>query len=219
MRDFALTPEPRGARRTRARPESGHFVVHLHHARARHLDFRLELGGTLRSWAVPKGPSLDPASKRLAVQVEDHPLDYARFEGEIPKGQYGAGHVWIWDEGSWEADGDAEKALKAGHLRFTLHGERLRGAWSLIRTRRTNAAKAQWLLIKSRDAEVVRGDVADDTPLSQWARPGKRRAGNGDGNAKSVTLPARSSKKRAVTSFPKSIELQLARLVDSAPVG
>src|SRR5262249_39729237 len=146
---------------------------------------------------------------------EDHPLDYGSFEGEIPEGQYGAGHVWIWDQGTWETDANAEKALKEGHLRFTLHGERLQGAWSLIRTRRGSGKKAQWLLIKARDAAEVRGDVADDTPLSQWQRPAKRRGGNGNGAA--ATKRARAAKKRAVAHFPENIELQLARLVESAP--
>jgi bifunctional non-homologous end joining protein LigD len=217
MRNFSATPEPSGARRPRASQAEGRFVVHLHHARARHFDFRLELGGTLRSWAVPKGPSLDPATKRLAVQVEDHPLDYGSFEGEIPKGQYGAGHVWIWDQGTWETDGDAEKALSEGHLRFTLQGERLKGAWSLIRTRRGSEKKSQWLLIKARDAAEVRGDVADDTPLSKWRPPAKRRAGNGDGAA--TAKRARAANKRPVARFPGHIELQLARLVESAPTG
>ena len=110
------------------------FVVQLHHASRRHYDFRLQLGDALLSWAVPKGPSFDPAVKRMAVQVEDHPLDYADFEGEIPKGQYGGGHVALFDRGTWSTDGDVQAQLAKGHLQFTLFGERLKGGWHLIRT-------------------------------------------------------------------------------------
>ena len=172
-RDFAVTPEPADVPASPRGARGAAFVVHLHHARARHFDFRLELEGTLRSWAIPKGPSLDPAAKRLAVQVEDHPLAYARFEGRIPAGEYGAGKVWIWDRGTWTAPGNAAQALQKGQLRFTLRGQRLRGEWSLVRTRFAGR-QPQWLLIKVADAAARAGDVADDVPLSRWRK--RRRA-------------------------------------------
>jgi bifunctional non-homologous end joining protein LigD len=129
MRDFSRTAEPSGASRT-AQP--GHsFVIQQHAARRMHYDFRLELDGVLLSWSVPKGPSLSPAERRLAVRTEDHPLDYADFEGTIPKGQYGGGTVVVWDRGSWEPEGDAREAMAKGKLSFTLHGEKLRGRWQV----------------------------------------------------------------------------------------
>lgn len=124
------------------------FVVHEHHARRLHFDFRLEMDGVLKSWAVPKGPSLDPADKRLAVEVEDHALAYGNFEGEIAEGRYGAGEVRIWDEGAYETGDDAAAQLKKGRLSFTLAGGKLRGGFSLVRMAR---GEGQWLLIKSRD--------------------------------------------------------------------
>lgn len=171
-RDFSATPEPSGTHAATRRGD--YFVVHLHHASHRHFDLRLQVGDTLRSWAVSKGPSLDPAAKRLAVEVEDHPLDYGRFEGTIPEGQYGAGRVWIWDKGRWSPEGDPARALAAGRLSFTLHGARLKGRWSLVRTR-TSGRQPQWLLFKARDAAAVPGDEADDTPLSRWRRAAKAR--------------------------------------------
>ncbi len=139
-RDFTLTQEPSGARRKadeqRKRGNDGalHFVIQKHDARRLHYDFRLELDGTLKSWAVPKGPSLDPHDKRLAVHVEDHPLDYADFEGHIPEGQYGGGDVIVWDRGTWRPHGDPRKAYREGKLKFELDGEKLHGAWALVRT-------------------------------------------------------------------------------------
>ena len=214
-RDFKNTPEPRGRRA--ARREGRFFVVHLHHARARHFDLRLQVGDVLRSWAVPKGPSLDPRAKRLAVEVEDHPLDYGRFEGEIPAGQYGAGTVWVWDRGTWTPRGDARQGLRDGHLRFALEGERLRGNWSLIRTR-TKARQPQWLLIKARDAAARRGDEADDVPLSRLERPARLRSRV----IKKHPPPARTVRAHRVAGRarpPEHIGLQLARLVDAAPDG
>jgi bifunctional non-homologous end joining protein LigD len=149
-RDFNVTPEPAG-RAARGGGELG-FVIQRHEARRLHFDFRLELDGVLKSWAVPKGPSERPGERRLAVQVEDHPLDYADFEGDIPAGQYGAGHVDIWDRGRWRPVGDARQGLRDGHLSFELDGERLRGRWALIRMKRQDErGKDNWLLIRERD--------------------------------------------------------------------
>ena len=135
-----------------------------HGARRLHYDFRLELDGTLKSWAVPKGPSLDPHDRRLAVHVEDHPLEYAGFEGEIPPEQYGAGRVVLWDEGTWEPVGDAHAGYRAGRLKFNLHGHKLRGGWILIRMGKPTAdGKENWLLIKERDEESRGGGEADIT--------------------------------------------------------
>lgn len=140
--------------RTRAKPLA--YVVQKHAARRLHFDFRLELDGVMKSWAVPKGPSTDPSVKRLAMQVEDHPLSYNTFEGVIPAGQYGAGTVMLWDRGTYEYDGvGGERALRRdyerGELKFVLHGERLRGGWTLVRMRRGEKDRAQWLLIKRPD--------------------------------------------------------------------
>src|SRR6516165_8126497 len=130
-RDFARTPEPKWQRKRAGR--ALRFVVQMHRASRLHYDFRLELDGTLKSWAVPKGPSLDPADKRLAMEVEDHPLEYGEFEGVIPKGQYGGGTVMLWDRGTWEPAGDPHKSYRAGSLKFTLKGEKLRGGWALVK--------------------------------------------------------------------------------------
>lgn len=132
--------------------EALRFVVQKHDARHLHYDFRLELNGTLKSWAVPKGPSLDPRNKRLAVQVADHALDYSDFEGRIAEGHYGAGEVIVWDRGVWQPHDDPATAYAAGRLRFSLLGEKLTGDWTLIRTRLPGSGdKEQWLLIKERD--------------------------------------------------------------------
>lgn len=127
------------------------FVVHEHHATHLHFDFRLEIGGVLKSWAIPKGPSMNPSEKRLAVMVEDHPLEYADFEGIIPQGHYGAGAVLIWDSGRFVTEGDPETGLEQGRLRFTLEGKKLKGGFSLIRMKGRGAGK-DWLLIKINDA-------------------------------------------------------------------
>src|SRR5262245_53680848 len=148
MRDFSKTAEPSGGRAPAHARSS--FVIQKHAARRLHYDFRLELDGVLLSWSVPKGPNLSSAERRLAVRTEDHPLDYADFEGIIPRGQYGGGTVSVWDRGSWEPEGDAHAALAKGKLSFTLHGEKLRGRWHLIRTRGDGKAE-NWLLFKGRD--------------------------------------------------------------------
>ena len=153
-RDFTKTAEPRGRV---ARDKAHRFVVQQHAARRMHFDFRLAWAGVLKSWAVPKGPSLDPEVVRLAVEVEDHPVDYRTFEGVIPPGSYGAGKVIVWDEGFWEPLPDADKQLAAGHLRFTLRGQKLAGAFSLVRTR-GKGKQTQWLLRKRQDAFCLPGD-------------------------------------------------------------
>ena len=149
MRDFTRTAEPSGAR---ARKHAGKsFVIQKHAARRLHYDFRLELDGVLLSWSVPKGPSLSPAEKRLAVRVEDHPLDYADFEGIIPHGQYGGGTVEVWDRGTWQPEGDPHEGVRKGRLTFTLDGDKLHGRWHLIRTRGGDGKHDSWLLFKGRD--------------------------------------------------------------------
>ena len=218
------TPEPGlGSRRGRAASKSADpassFVVQLHFARRRHYDFRLEHAGTLRSWAIPKGPSLDPSVKRLAVEVEDHPAEYGGFEGSIPEGHYGAGEVSIWDRGVWQPTSgtpDVAAALAKGHLDFELRGERLRGAWALIRTR-TSARQPQWLLIKQDDAAAVRGDVADETPLD--AGSGAARAGRRAVASPKTTKGAGRRAAGRAAAFPDAVELPLAQRVATAPAG
>src|SRR5215213_8078283 len=129
-RDFKKTPEPAGGKKKNATGRQ--FVIQKHAASRLHYDFRLEHDGTLKSWAVPKGPSLDPSVKSLAVQVEDHPLEYATFEGVIPQGEYGGGTVMVWDRGTWEPEEDAANGFKQGKLKFRLHGEKLHGSWALV---------------------------------------------------------------------------------------
>jgi bifunctional non-homologous end joining protein LigD len=165
-RDFTKTKEPSGEVKSTAAGNS--FVIQKHAASRLHYDFRLELGGVLLSWSVPKGPSLDPAQKRLAVQVEDHPLDYATFEGIIPKGQYGGGTVLLWDRGTWEPQGTegAHRMLAAGNLKFSLKGEKLQGKWALVKIKERRAPGRaddgrNWLLIKERD-EHVRPEASFD---------------------------------------------------------
>jgi bifunctional non-homologous end joining protein LigD len=159
-RDFGKTPEP-GPKRVRKTGDS--FVIQKHAARRTHFDFRLEHDGVLKSWAVTKGPSLDPSQKRLAVRTEDHPLEYGGFEGVIPKGEYGGGPVMIWDEGTWEPIGDPDEGLAKGDLKFRLHGKRLKGDFVLVRMKkdRKGGKRENWLLIKKRDTYA--GDGAEPT--------------------------------------------------------
>lgn len=156
-RDFGNTPEPGAAS---ARKKGDSFVIQKHAARRTHFDFRLEHDGVLKSWAVTKGPSLDPSQKRLAVRTEDHPLDYGDFEGVIPKGEYGGGPVMLWDEGSWEPIGDVDEGLAKGDLKFRLHGQRLKGDWVLVRMKkdRSGGTRENWLLIKKRGEHAGDGD-------------------------------------------------------------
>jgi bifunctional non-homologous end joining protein LigD len=160
-RRFDVTPEPAG-KPVRRRKKSLEFVVQKHRASQLHYDFRLEHDGVMLSWAVPKGPSLDPAHKRFAMQTEDHPIEYNQFEGVIPEGEYGAGTVMIWDRGTWEPEvEDVEAALAKGDLKFTLHGSKLRGSWVLVRMR-----PRQWLLIKHRDNAASNLEIIAAEPRS-----------------------------------------------------
>jgi bifunctional non-homologous end joining protein LigD len=180
-RRFGETPEPDDERRGAAarRPI---FVVQLHHASSRHYDFRLEADGVLKSWAVPKGPSLRVGEKRLAVEVEDHPLSYATFEGDIPEGHYGAGHVDVYDHGTWACDGDPLESIAAGKVDFVLHGGKLKGGWKLVRTT-MKGKQHQWLLIK-RDDQGARD--ADADALLEEAVPPKRAANKRNSTATSA---------------------------------
>src|SRR5271163_4256366 len=162
-RDFAKTSEPSGEKQV-APANRRRFVIQKHDARRLHYDLRLELDGVFKSWAVTRGPSLDPHEKRLAVEVEDHPLDYGDFEGTIPKGQYGGGTVMLWDRGYWEPEGkrSPEQALAKGDFKFTLEGERLHGGFVLVRMAndRERSKRTNWLLIKHRDQFALEGNGA-----------------------------------------------------------
>ncbi|KAF1686337.1 DNA ligase D [Pseudoxanthomonas broegbernensis] len=237
-RSFDATPEPSAESRPRRRRAGAPiFVVQLHHARARHYDFRLEADGALKSWAVPKGPSMRAGERRLAVQVEDHPLDYAAFEGEIPEGQYGAGHVALFDRGTWAPEGDALERIAAGRLDFALAGTRLRGRFTLVRTA-SPARQPQWLLIKRSDeyAGDTDADAMVDAPPPATPSPaasgkraakgtakaartaGRRVAGPGPAHA-DWTAQARALPGAAAASMPRGIEPQLATLRTRPPVG
>ncbi|MEP7185185.1 MAG: DNA ligase D [Rhodanobacter sp.] len=216
-RRFHETPEPAGGEE----PKPAHrpiFVVQLHHASSRHYDFRLEMDGVLKSWAVPKGPSLRKGEKRLAVEVEDHPLDYAGFEGDIPKGNYGAGHVDIFDHGHWACDGDPLTSLAAGKIDFTLTGEKLRGGWKLVRTA-MRAKQRQWLLIKRDDAETADLE-ADDLVAAATKPPRKKKP------AKATYRVTEARWKKTAEAFdgatagmPVGLKPQLATLRSAPPSG
>ncbi|MEA3059304.1 MAG: bifunctional non-ous end joining protein LigD [Sphingomonadales bacterium] len=221
-RDFTRTKEPHG-RKLKGKGDS--FVVQKHEASRLHWDFRLELDGVLKSWAVPKGPSLDPDEKRLAVRTEDHPLDYGSFEGTIPKGEYGGGTVMLWDQGRWvpEPGKDPSKTIEEGHLHFTLEGERMKGEWVMFRLKPRPGEKAEpWILKKVTDdfADPGNGDALVDNNVTSvttgrtmaeiaagadvWHSGGKTK---GRGRRKAGTAP------------PKFAEPQLATLVDEVPTG
>ncbi|WP_395607559.1 DNA ligase D [Pseudomonas sp. B22129] len=211
-RDFKITAEPAGkAPGARRKASALTFVIQKHDARNLHYDFRLELDGVLKSWAVPKGPSLDPAQKRLAVHVEDHPLSYGNFEGTIAPGQYGAGDVIVWDRGVWQPHEEPHKAYAAGKLKFTLIGEKLSGDWALVRTRlKGSGDKEQWLLIKEKDQQARPAadyDIVTAEPKSVLsdATVGKPKA--------------RAKPGKAFTPLPEQLTPQLATLVDQAPDG
>jgi bifunctional non-homologous end joining protein LigD len=163
-RDFKSSPEPEGKKES-SKGGPRKFVVQKHQASQLHYDFRLELDGVLKSWAVPKGPSLDPSVKRLAVQVEDHPVEYAGFEGVIPEDEYGGGTVMVWDTGTWKQNGDAREGLKNGSLKFELKGKKLKGGWALVQMK--GRGDKNWLLIKEKDQHADREtDILGDKPNS-----------------------------------------------------
>jgi bifunctional non-homologous end joining protein LigD len=220
-RNFERTSEP-SERPGKQRGKAGalRFVVQKHDARHLHYDFRLELDGTLKSWAVPKGPSLDPRAKRLAVHVEDHPLEYADFEGSIAEGNYGAGDVIVWDQGIWQPHGDPAAAYAAGKLKFSLIGEKLAGDWTLVRTRlRGSGDKQQWLLIKERDDTARPHDEYDIVE----AQPQSVISGALVGGPSKTSKRKSASTSKAVPAsgeaFPESLAPQLATLVERPPEG
>jgi bifunctional non-homologous end joining protein LigD len=212
-RNFGVSPEPSGAESSPEKKSGALiFVVQKHRATQLHYDFRLEWNGTLLSWAVPKGPSLDPSVRRLAMQVEDHPIDYASFEGVIPEGEYGGGTVMVWDRGTWEPEGvGAEEGLKKGDLKFTLHGQKLKGSWVLVRTHGFGgSSKPTWLLIKHRDKYASTKDVVAEEPrsavskrlLAEIARDGggdveKAATGDPSGKASRAARPKKTTKPAA----------------------
>ena len=234
-RDFAKTPEPRSARARAGKALS--FVIQKHAATRLHYDFRLELDGVLLSWAVPKGPSFDPKDKRMAVRTEDHPLSYADFEGTIPPGQYGAGQVIVWDRGTWRPIGDPEEGLAAGKLVFELEGDKLSGAWELIRIQKPGERQETWLLFKKRDDHARPRDEFDvvsawpDSVLGQAAPAGKPSAkGTPRAKASSTEAPAAKpsrAKARAkvgdapglppAAPLPEKLSPQLATLATAVP--
>jgi bifunctional non-homologous end joining protein LigD len=208
MRDFEITDEPSGEVK---HTKSGHaFVVQKHDATALHYDFRLELDGVMLSWAVPKGPSLNPKDKRLAMQTEDHPLDYRNFEGTIPEGQYGGGPVIVWDRGTWTPVGDPHAGMKRGRLDFTLDGEKLHGRFVLVRTR-SQGKRAAWLLIKRSDAHVSDVKLTEKRPESVLTGRTIEDIVAG--------VPAKKTTKKRAAALPAfgSIAPELATLVDDVP--
>ena len=216
-RDFSKTPEPAG----KLAPGDGHkFIVQKHAATRLHYDLRLELDGVMLSWAVTKGPSLNPADKRLAVRTEDHPVDYGNFEGTIPKGEYGGGTVMLWDRGTWEPykpDDDPREGLEQGKLHVRLHGERLNGGWMLVRIRPKPGEKREnWLLIKEDDEAASReGDLTETYDTS--VKTGRSMDDIAQG--KPPRKSAKRTKKSKGLAMPSPREPQLATLVDAPPEG
>src|SRR5512140_3966620 len=233
-RDFGRTTEPAGRQGAPSSPKR-RFVVQRHDATRLHYDFRLELDGVFKSWAVTRGPSLDPHDKRLAVEVEDHPLDYGDFEGTIPKGQYGGGTVQLWDRGYWIPEGDPHDGLKRGDLKFSLEGERLQGGWVLVRMKndRMGGKRTNWLLIKHRDDAAREGDgdalLTDPTSIASGRSLDAIAAGKGNAPTSFITrkptaagavLGSKRVKKPAkpltTTAMPRFIEPQLCKLIERA---
>ena len=231
-RHFDKTAEPRGNDAAApGKQEQLSFVIQTPAARKLHYDFRLELEGTLKSWAVPKGPSLDPAEKRLAVHVEDHPVEYGSFEGDIPEHEYGAGNVIVWDRGSWTPVGDAAAGYRKGHMKFRLDGEKLSGGWALVRMGKPMESKENWLLIKERDDDARVGKEAEITELlpdsvlsGKGSKPARTAAKKSAvKKAAAAGSKAASSKSASATgvksTLPAMIEPMLATLTDQAPEG
>lgn len=207
-RDFTRTPEPEGST-AMSSGEAPRFVVQKHAARQLHYDFRLEIGGVLASWAVPRGPSLDPAVRRLAVRVEDHPLAYAGFEGVIPAGEYGGGAVLLWDQGRWQPEGDARQGLAQGRLHFRLEGEKLRGEWRLLRMdKAAGPGREHWLLVKQADAQARHDAELDITEL----RPESVLSGLDPGD-----IAAAPPAEAVVSDLPGLLLPQRATLVEDSP--
>ncbi len=221
MRDFSKTAEPSGAAPASSAPAGSlPFVIQKHAATRLHYDFRLGLHGVLKSWAVTKGPSYVPGDKRLAVQVEDHPMEYGGFEGTIPKGQYGGGTVMLWDEGTWEPLGDADESLAKGNLKFFLHGQKLQGKWVLVRMggKAAHEAKPNWLLIKEHDefeqtaadepiVEKAPNSVLTQRDLDAIARDGDHVWQSNRPEKATGTKPAPAPPKPAAKPFaPKDLE-------------
>jgi bifunctional non-homologous end joining protein LigD len=171
-RNFKVSPEPSGDAPAQKARQKLLYVIQKHRATQLHYDFRLEFEGVLLSWAVPKGPSLDPSVKRLAMQVEDHPVDYGGFEGVIPEGEYGGGTVMVWDTGTWTPESpDIAEALKKGDLKFSLHGKKLHGSWVLVRTHGYGSSSGKsWLLIKHRDEFASTEDIVTTEPKSALSK-------------------------------------------------
>src|SRR3954449_4067665 len=223
-RDFSKTKEPRG-RKIKGKGDS--FVVQKHDASRLHWDFRLELDGVLKSWAVPKGPSLDPDEKRLAMRTEDHPLDYGTFEGTIPKGEYGGGTVMLWDQGRWipEPSKDPSKTIEEGHLHFTLEGERMKGDWVMFRLKPRPGEKAEpWMLKKVTDeyADPDDGDALVDncvTSVTTGRTMAEIAAGEDVWRSNRGGQKGGRAKRKASKAPPAFVEPQLATLVDDVPTG
>ncbi|MEW9855282.1 DNA ligase D [Novosphingobium sp. M1R2S20] len=238
-RDFKKTAEPAG--KPEQSPKGNLFIVQKHAATRLHWDFRLEVDGVLKSWAVTKGPSLDPDDKRLAVRTEDHPLAYAEFEGVIPKGEYGGGSVMLWDQGTWApVPGKSAKDIEAGHLHFTLHGERMKGDWLLVRMKpRPGEKRENWLLRKVQDAHAQKGDrlvehgltsvltgrsmaeIAADKhgEFSLAGKKGKSFDAQMEAAAEHIAGKAKRKRRSSSAKPPKFRNPQLATLVDAVPSG
>jgi len=214
-RDFSRTAEPDGRTGRKGAKQGWRYVIQKHDARRLHFDFRLELDGVLKSWAVTRGPSLNPADKRLAVEVEDHPLDYGIFEGTIPKGEYGGGTVMLWDEGTWTPQGDPHEGLKKGVLKFELDGERLKGGFALVRLRPDEKSKRDnWLLIKERDGYAN----PKTDPVKAWTTSvatGRSMAEIAAGDDD----PPAAKKRKSNSRLPKFVAPELATLVSEPPAG
>src|SRR3954467_4431174 len=223
-RDFSKTKEPPGRK---LKGEGDSFVVQKHDASRLHWDFRLELDGVLKSWAVPKGPSLDPGQNRLAMRTEDHPLDYGTFEGTIPKGEYGGGTVMLWDQGRWvpEPSKDPSKTIEEGHLHFTLEGERMKGEWVMFRLKPRPGEKAEpWMLKKVTDdfADPADGDALVDncvTSVTTGRTMAEIAAGEDVWRSNRGGQKGGRAKRKASKAPPPFEEPQLATLVDEVPAG